>query len=183
MATPVLTGSQFRQALPDAQVRAIQIIHLALGAGILMFSAIAVVLHTIMEVAQPEPGSDGMLRNLTIASTVFFLVALPTSKLIYESFFRKKLDSQSPSGEMGVDEVMGKIRTAFIVRSAILEAAAFLGLIACLIAIFTGWLQQQPLYWVNLLPAAAFVAFTAATVPSRDRLERIFVDKILGRGC
>jgi len=26
------------------------------------------------------------------------------------------------------------------------------------------------------------VAFTAATVPSRDRLERIFVDKILGRG-
>jgi len=46
----------------------------------------------------------------------------------------------------------------------------------------TGWLQQQPLYWVNFLPAATFVAFTAATVPSRERLERIFVDKILGRG-
>ncbi len=84
---------------------------------------------------------------------------------------------------MDVDGVMGKIRTAFIVRAAILEAAAMLGLVACVVSIFNGWLRQQPLYWVNLLPAAAFVAFTAVTVPSRDRLERIFVDKILGRGC
>ncbi len=129
--------------------------------------------------AQPEPGSDGMLRNLTMACTGFFLVALPTSQSIYGSLFRKKLDLQSSSGEMDVDRVMGKIRTAFIVRGAILEAAAFLGLSACLLAIYTGWLQQQPLYWVNFLPAATFVAFTAATVPSR---ERIFVDKILGRG-
>ena len=126
MASPVLTGNQFNQALPDSQVRVIQIIHLALGAGVLVFSAIIVVLHTLTEVAQPEPGSDGMLRNLTMASTGFFLVALPASQLIYESLFRKKLDLQSSSGEMDVDRVMGKIRTAFIVRSAILEAASFL---------------------------------------------------------
>ena len=182
MTTPVLTGDQFRQALADAQVRAIQIIHLALGAGVLVFSAIAVVLHTLTEVAQPAPGSDGMLRNLTMASTVFFLVALPTSKLFYESFFRKKLDSQPPSGEMDVSNAMGKIRIAFIIRNGILEAPAMMGFVACLVAIHTGWLQRQPLYWVNMLPAAAFVAFTAVTVPSRDRLERIFVDKILGRG-
>ena len=52
------------------------------------------------------------------------------------------------------------------IRSGILEAPALMGLVACLVAIYTGWLQQQPLYWVNLLPAAAFVAFTAATVPA-----------------
>ena len=142
MAGPVLTGSQFNQALADAQVRVVQVIHLALGVGVLVFSAIVVVLHTIIEVAQPRPGSDGMLRNLTIASNLFFLVALPASKLIYESFFRKKLDSQPPSGEMDVSNAMRKIQTAFVIRSAILEAAAFLGLVACVLTIFNGWLQQ-----------------------------------------
>ena len=177
MTTPVLTGSQFSQALTDEHVRTIRIIHLFLGAGVLVFATIIVVLSSVIEGAQREPGSDGMLRTLTMVSMGFFLVALPTAKLVYESFFRGK-----SSGEMDVDRVMGKIRSAYIIRSAILEAAAMLGLVTCLVGIFNGWLQQQPLYWVNLLPSAAFVAFTAATVPGRDRLERIFVDKILGRG-
>ena len=157
-----------------------------MGAGVRSFAAIIVALHITTEAAQPRPGSDGMLRTLTIVSNLFLLVALPASKLFFDSFLRSKLYSRMwaklPSPEMDVSNAMGKIRAAFIFRSGILEAPALMGFVACLVANSTGWLQQQPLYWVNLLPAAAFVAFTAATVPSRDRLERIFVDKILGRG-
>ena len=75
MTTPVLTGNQFSQALADAQVRQVQIIHIGLGAGVLVFAAIILVLHPITEVAQPEPGSDGMLRAWSASSSTRFSAA------------------------------------------------------------------------------------------------------------
>jgi hypothetical protein len=62
------------------------------------------------------------------------------------------------------------LRTAMIVRLAILEGAAFFGLSVCVIGVTGGVMAAEPLYWLNLGSGALLIAFGIATFPTREGL-------------
>jgi hypothetical protein len=65
---------------------------------------------------------------------------------------------------------MGTLRTAIIVRIALLEGAAMLGNMICLIAAMNGILSFEPLYWCNAASTVALLVIGATTMPTRERV-------------
>ena len=65
-----------------------------------------------------------------------------------------------------------------ILRLALLEAAAFLGLIICLAAAMSGALRLYPIYWINTASTVVVVLYVVLAFPSRDRIAKIYEDKL-----
>lgn len=68
---------------------------------------------------------------------------------------------------------------SMIIRMALFEATALVGLMVILIAMRMGVLGQYPFFWLNLLTLVILIVVTARTIPSKERFEQIFRDRIV----
>ena len=66
------------------------------------------------------------------------------------------------------------IFTAYIIRAAFMEGPAMLGMIACLMGVTEGEIQDKPIYWLNLFSYILFAVMVLWTFPTTERLEDIF---------
>jgi hypothetical protein len=154
-----------REAIRSGELRALQILQLALMSGVTLFAAVVVALSIVARPAmtgQALPAST--LRLMVLVHVAVAILAWGLGPLL-QSIVHRQTDAAGAAGPLT------GLRQGTMTRLALLEAPAILGLVICLLAQKGGVLRAQPLYWLNALSAAAFVVYGALSFPTQARVE------------
>lgn len=161
---------EIREALDESTVRGMQIMQLALTVGVVLFTAFTVgrsIFSPQSAVSGTGPPDAGLLRTLSTANVALLVGAVVFGHLL----FRARISS----GATDVAAAVAALRAAILLRLALLEGAALFGVAICFLATTSGP-PADPAIWLNLVSPAAFVLFSAATFPTRERLASILAD-------
>lgn len=145
--------------VPPAVSRQLQVIALAMGAGLALMAGLVLWAHHSAAAAVPSPAQVKSINALTAIMMAVALALIVGSELAWRSLLLK---SPRP--------LSGRVHTAFIVRLACREGAGLLGLTVAYIAAISGVLRVYPAYWVNLAPFALFLVFLATHWPTEEKL-------------
>ena len=157
------TQEQFEHELEDNDVKALQIIYGALAMGVIVFLAVIIGIYLNTDVS-PAEGED-FIRTLTMAHFAMLAMALVASKVLYQQVLSRSLNIADSAAAL-----FGAFRTSHIIRLALFEGAAFLGLVVCFVAAKSGVLQANAFYWVNITSAIVMIAMIAIYFPSRESI-------------
>lgn len=160
---------EFSAALTPEEIRTSRVIQAALMLGPLLFALAVAVLHTQAGRIVTNDTME-LVRSLSVVLAGFALVAYGISTIAYSRVLARHSRAKTPL------QCIASIRTAMIVRMALLEGVAFFGLVVCLVAEFGGVLHSHPEYWLTLLPTAVILVVGIGTFPTRERIEQTFKD-------
>ncbi len=163
----------FRQALGPNELRAMQAIQAALMAGVLLFSLVVVLLAIRPQAAALATPP----ATLTLLSLVHGAMAIGIWSLAPMLQTALLARARPESGASEAAAALAAIRSAGLLRLALLEGPALFGLVTCLLAARGGALREQPLYWLNALSAGAFLAYAALSFPTRERVETFYAER------
>jgi hypothetical protein len=186
-----VTEKEFEETLRRRRFpRKLKILQGALTAGVIIFGGVVIgyAVASGSRAADQEPGGI----PLDILSIVHFLLAvgmwtaapwifaycLRTGWLTAVAPDHTSLSGLNPANP--ADRCLLVILGATVLRLAMLEGAALLGLVICLLGAVSGEIYARPIYWLNATSALAFVLFSAWTFPGRDRLMDTFRMKLAG---
>ncbi|MBI4616185.1 MAG: hypothetical protein HY720_21390 [Planctomycetes bacterium] len=176
---PAITREEFEAALTPEALRPLQILPGALAAGVLTFAmAVGVLFAQGSGAAEIPEGALQTLLTLSLANVLLTTSAAAMAVLLPGLMVRPGLvpmDSQERAALC-----LGRIRSAIIVRFAVLEGPALYGWVVCLVAQRNGVLSTDPRFWLNALSTLPFVAGVVLGFPTRERLKGIFETRILG---
>lgn len=145
--------------IPPEVARQLQIIALAMGAGLALMAGLVFWAYHNAAAAVPSPAQVKSINALTAIMMAVSLGLIVGSELAWRSLLLK---SPRP--------LSGRVQTAFIVRLACREGAGLLGMTVAYIAAVSGVLRVYPAYWVNLAPFALFLVFLATHWPTQGWL-------------
>ncbi len=172
--TQQLSEYEFASRLTPETVRTFQIIHTALMAGATMFLLVILMLHFQ---THPSGSTDiGTVNLLSIVHALFALSAFGASRIIFGRLFSEQTILNSPDPYASA---LGMMRSALLVRMAVMEGAAFFGLAVCIIAVTGGITQTEPIYFLNTASYALFILTGSMTFPTKDSLTELFRTQIL----
>ena len=180
----------FEAALTRQQLLPLQVVQMGIAAGAVAFAGVVAFLATSGQFGPKEPEPSGLLvvQVLTVAHFAVFCAGYVVGGMLSRAQFSPERLSRAmgktfrgPTGQ-AVKDPPGKclaiIRTATILRLALLDAGATLGLATCLVAQAMGVLGEQPAYWANVATTPILVAYAALTFPTAARVRGIFLDHI-----
>jgi hypothetical protein len=171
-ANTFLTRTDLEQALPDPLLRSMQLIHVALPLGPVLFAFVVIFMNLSMGSVRPTTTEFEIMKLLSTVHVVFALLALIGSEAVFRwlADVRRIAESDTDTTPLFVAKCVSRFRTASIARLAILEGAAMFGLMVCLVGLTRGILDVEPMYWLNI--ASTFVMMTVAVwkFPTRERV-------------
>jgi hypothetical protein len=153
--TPLTKADVAAVASPE-RVRILQIIYVALGAGVV---SLGVVLWGI------STDSEGF-SSTALLSAVHGMLALGAffmGMLLFELQIRRL------GGLPSVDQQIATITAAYVIRAALFEGPALFGIIVLFLA-GNQQLAAQPIYWTNLASTVIFLFMLTMTFPTPDRI-------------
>lgn len=190
MSIEEVKEEQFEEALRRGPIlRALQVLHFAFAAGVVLFAAV-VVGFFFMGDAPQQGQEDGM--PLDMLSLVHAALAFGVWTIGPLLFNNRLLRGKLPTGETTYPVMQGQnlddpavrcllvIYGASILRIAMFEAPALFGLVICLLGVMSGTIHGQPLYWLNAISAAVLIVFVAVTFPTREQMMDTFRMKVAG---
>ncbi len=163
-----------RAALTPEVVRALQIVHLALGMGVLGFAGVVTFLHLQNGGAVAKVSPEEHENRLAMMRTFSFVNVTLAASAIGGAFIVPTMQLAAIRGTADAAGWAGALRSSAIVRAALLESSALFGLVTCFLASTNGVLASQPELALNALPAAGFLLFLAAAFPTQERLVERF---------
>ena len=176
-----LDNLNLEQTISKKDILVLQIIHLGLGLGVLIFLALTVFMNSL-DLQEQQMADTGFLNILTLLHFLFAIIFIPLSGKVFESFFsenwwskifsrqlKPQLAKTSDTGQ----KVMIILRTAYILRLAMLEFVAFFGIMVCFLGVISGTLSDYPIYWINLFSAIFFLGFIWINFPRREKVLEI----------
>ena len=180
---------EFQKELTPQAVRAFKIIYSALALGVLFFSFIIFILYTKHINRDAAVNELSYFNILSLINAILIIATITGSKLFYNlQFSMKNLQnyvtknfnnaSGNPLPLTPAQRCLSLIRSAGIMRLAVLESSAFCGLVFTLLAVQTGAAFLSPVYLLNALSIIPMLVAIAVTFPSADKLEGIFESKI-----
>ena len=174
-----LSLQEFRDLLTAGNLLNFRLIYFIFSASVLVFGFILILFQNNVSISRTRTGFDTQLLNiltivnLTLAAGVCIVTAW-LHGFILRSQLVEKAVPLSPYGTGREARCMYKIYIATVIRAAGWEGAALFGLIVCLLGIIEDVFAANPIYWINLMPAAVFLMFAVFTFPTRARLEGVF---------
>lgn len=167
-----VTAHEIRQALDEPTVRGIQVLQLGLTVGVVLFAAVTyaraeLLAHPATDAAPPD---ESYLRLLSVANAALLLGAFVAGSFLF------RMRTAPKPGDTAAARIEA-LRAATILRLALFEGAALFGVAVCFLATQAGP-PAYPTVWLNLLSPAAFVAFSVATFPNRERLTAVLTDRV-----
>ena len=164
-----MTDDELRGALaaPD-EVRGLQVLTLAMVAGALLLLMVTVVLHATSPAGELAAGEDDLSLFLILSgvNAVLFASAWTLGFGIYRFLTRDLARAASAY------ELWSRLRSAAILRLALLEGSALFGVAVCLLGVVQGAATGRPWIWANAAPAVLFSVLTILTFPTAERLVR-----------
>lgn len=174
----MISRTEFEQGVSPENIRASQIIHVALALGVTMFFGIVVFLY-----GQPLADSstdEGLIQALCAVLLMFAVGAYGTAAVLYKKMVANiTLPERVATADGKVFDKVGdilvfKLRTPQIVRLALFEGVAFFGLVICMLAVQSGLIHAKPVYWAAALPALFVVLLVALTFPTKEKMVAAF---------
>lgn len=188
---PPVSLPEFQQAVQGGTVRALQLIYAAIAGGVLLFACVVAWLAVAESSGEgAAPGQVELIQwmslgHLVLAAAGFSLVGGVYDRMLIVARLEKTpatpvAATQGKAVEQAarVEPYLAVLRTAEIVRLAMLEAVALFGLVVLLLAALQGVLQAEPVYWLNLLSTLFLLLFVALNFPTAERLEKVFREKL-----
>jgi len=173
----------FMRLIDDKRLKMLQVIHLAVPFGVLIFTLLVVFLYLQIEC----PGNDSAtsaapIPLLTLMHAIIGLVCFTAGQLLYNRLSGPRGSQRQikllSSMKLSEEEICFRaIFTATIFRLALFEGAAIFGLIICLIAALSGILSRYPIYWLNTFSVVMLIVLVAVTFPTRSRIESLFLSR------
>lgn len=173
-----VTRDEFRGVLTDANVLTLRVIHIAIAAGVLLFCGVVLFLYVSMASEVRTVGEDEfqLIQLASFAHLVVAFTAYAAANFLFNIQFKE--DKLSVQSETPAEQCLTMIRSALILRIALYEAPALFGIVVCLLAIMNGVLYVQPLVALNLITTLILLGLVVNTMPSKERLETLFVAHI-----
>jgi hypothetical protein len=147
--------------LDGRMAQVLRTIAFAMGLGVALLAAVSFFLYARSGAAVPTTQSLKVVNTMTIFSMAAAVAAIFASEIVW-----KKMLSGATAGD-----VNARTQVAFIVRTALREAAALAGTVTFFLACQDGVLRAYPAYWVDLAPAALFWSFLYLHWPSLENLK------------
>jgi len=167
-----LTRTHFEAALTPGLLRTMTIMQAALVFGPLLYVIPVFVLFNAGSVIPPGPDEFLLANILSIINGATLLTAGSVGSFLFHQMFSSDwLETVPDENPVTLAFIaVGRLRSAMILRLALFEGAAFLGITVCLLAMINGVLDAEPAYWLNLGSLALFAAFGILTFPKKERL-------------
>ena len=177
-----IPAEMFKNAIPDQELMLLKIIYGAITAGVSAFLAIVIFMHfTAGTAAAVKPELAWNITVLSIVHGILLSVIYPLSGILYGrkiSAVMAETDASAADGYQEpaavVSRIMPVLRTAGIIRLAMLEGVAFFGLVTCFLAVRDGIMAAFPAYWGNLLSCALFMITVIRTFPSKEGITALY---------
>jgi hypothetical protein len=171
---PGPTRADLESVITPEYLRITRILHAALVSGPALFGAgLLAFFFSAGQPLTPDLRAVQTMDRLSVAHVGFTIVAYLLAPLLFgRTMNRTRLDpgqeNSTPNG-LALQALM-LLRTAIIVRLAVLQGAAFFGLAVCMIGVTGGVLYAAPMLWLNLGSTALLIVFGVLTFPTRDGL-------------
>ncbi len=143
---------------------------LAMAVGLLAFAAVDVLIYVRAVDRSPTPESLRTINLLTTIAMAYTVGGIFLSELMW----RAKLRAASP------ETLVESVTAAFILRTALREGAALLGVAVVLLAAQGGILRLYPAYWADFAPAALFGTYLWAHWPTAANLKQELAEVLGG---
>jgi len=182
-----VTFDEFSKALTPQWLRNLRIIQSGLGSGVFVFCSVVFLLSSAPQSSQQPKNSVLLLSVLSFVHMMMAMGVYAASAVVYNMLFsdanltRLSQKKACPGKETVFSpavQCLSLIFTASIVRLAMMEGAAFFGLVVCLLGVQWGVIETRGIYWGNLFSTVIFLAYVIYTFPTRERIEDIFKAKI-----
>ncbi len=162
------TEIQSSSGFPPVELKTIQIIWIALGMGVLIFTLIVLFFYFYSPFQQAENGT-GTVRLLSYVHIILAIMIVPASSYLYRRLLHTPGHQQRPK-QAGF---WNRYRNASIIRLVMLEGLALYGLTICFIAITSGILSVFPVYWLNIASALFFELVIFREFPTKEKIETL----------
>jgi hypothetical protein len=134
---------------------------------------------------QPGPETDfgalDTVNTLSFLNAVLFVSCLFLSKFLDGWFYSEKRIAAvtvNLSDHNAAAFYIGMVQTGKIIRMSFLEVPAFLGLVACFIAINDGVMLQYSHYWLNAASYFGFMYLLVSDFPTQDNIIGVFTSRL-----
>ena len=169
--------SELEDYLIPQVLKPMQILTTAIGFAPVMFLLIIVILFL-----NSEPGSGGYASRivliLSLANIVVWLSIGMVSKFLFNKMMKTSFDDlqsfpplrkkQLNEQSVLIEKFLGNTKNALIIRFALMEGSALIGLIAVLFAVLEGSIISNPVYWINLFSFLSFIFTLVRFYPSKE---------------
>lgn len=185
-----LTAEDFRKVLTQQSLKELQIIFLALGFGIFIFTIVLFFIYNaISEIV--TSGDTSQILLLSIIHFILLLCCFPLSKYLFENIMRGKWVSKFSLKSLGKPDdavqeeparaFWDRLRSAHIIRLSLFEGVALFGLVICTLGMFDGVMQIYPVFWLNLMSILVFGMILVSNFPTAEKMENFFREHIQGQ--
>ena len=170
----VATLEDLYQAMSPAIVKSYQVFYFGNAMGVLIFFFVVLFLF-LQSFSNPStptgPEPEHYVMMLTMLHLAVLVVAYLAATFVYRTMLARAFSLEQRS--VSAEAVLSNMRLAGIVRLAVIEWAAFFGLVVLVVATQQWVLQHSPEYWVNLISTVVMLCFAFLTFPTRARLEEL----------
>jgi len=169
-----VTLQDLYHAMTPAIVKSYQVFYFANAIGVLIFFFVVLFLF-LQSFSNPIIVADAAAEEYVMMLTMLHLTVLVLAYLMGTFVYRKMLGRafSAEQRSLSAEAVLSNIRLAGIVRLAVMEWAAFFGLVVLVVATQQSVLQRVPEYWVNVISTVIMFGFVLLTFPTRARLEEV----------
>ena len=173
--TPEL-AEYFETGAGKQSMQTLQLITFAMIMGVTIFVALPVVLiQPGQDVTQESLSAiEEQVRLLSAINIALCFGAIVASTIVPGKVERKGSGSTVTSDTSPIRAILSGIVLGHIVRIALLEAPAFLGIVTVSLAKKGGLLVESPVYWINLASTLPFYFLVAVNWPTRS----LIADKV-----
>lgn len=147
--------------IKEATARSLRVIVGAMGAGLAMLTAAILYIHFFQAAGRvPTPRSVGFINLMTMVAMTVAVAGIGASEFLWRRMLRTLPGT--------LDE---KVSQALVLRSALREGPALLGLVTLFLAAQGGVLRVYPAYWADAAPAALFWSYLFLHWPTVENLK------------
>lgn len=173
--------AEIQEALTPDYIRVSQIIFFSIMAGASFFLLVILFLFINGSGAEEVNGHDVELINMySLVHAALFTGAVVLSGFLYNMLLRQDrmalmVNDMDPHPAI---TYLSFIRTAQIIRIAIIEVPVFFGLVTCFMAVSNRVMHEYPYYWANAISYGIFIVMLMRDFPTKDRITELFRNKL-----
>ncbi len=169
-----LSPGELENKITNEKLRPVQIISIALATGVIIFFIICYVLYS-MHMVNAQPGNiSPKILNVLLYALIAICAGMYSAAFKLPDIIINKsveaLKNSNDTNETLVDKLLGLHRTYTIIRYAMLEGTALIGLVILIISITSGEIYVNSLYWLTALPALIFVSIIGLSFPTKEKV-------------
>ncbi len=177
--------ADLKSKLSNQAVLVFQLITGSILFGATMFLGFIVFMYNTAAPSE-APGTETveMMNLLSLIHGAVFVGGMIASRFLFDMMFSSARIESAVNGwklarlSAAAEKYLAVMRSAVIIKMALLEMPAFFGLVVCFIGVTNGVLKVESIYWANLISYAALVFLLLKNFPTKERLIELFKNKL-----